>query len=357
MNLDELRKAIDKVDSEILRLIKRRAELVARIGGVKQSLGLPLVDSSREEEILSRVKAAAEQYNLNTDLMLLAFKAVIGLCRESQRRLTVALLGPEGSFSEEAAIKVFLAKGVLFKPVLTVRDVFRSVEEGDADFGVVPIENSLEGSVNETLDLLTKGKLKICGEVELRIKLNLIARVDTNLEDIEYVFSHPHALGQCRNFLETILRRAKVRSCSSTAEAVREAIKLKGAAAIGSEYAATIYGGQILARGIEDAKDNFTRFIVIGHRSLVGGRRRKTSVFFRLPNVPGSLYKALAPFANRNINLTRIESRPVKDKPWEYLFYLDFEGDEEDEKCRRALKELAEKTLFMRILGSYGSLS
>lgn len=358
MSVEELRKAIDEVDAELLKLIKRRAELAERVGEVKRSLGLPLVNAAREEEVLSKAREAAERCNLDTDLMLLAFKAIIGLCREAQRRrLTVAFLGPEGSFSEEAAVRAFLASGAHFRPVPTIRDVFRSVEEGDADYGVVPIENSLEGSVVETLDLLPRSKLKVCGEVELRIKLNLIAGADTDLEDVKCVLSHPHALGQCRKFLETTLRRAEVRSCSSTAEAVREAIKLRGAAAIGSEYAATIYGGRILARGIEDARDNFTRFLVVGHKRLAEGKGRKTTVVFHLPNVPGALYKALASFALRNINLTHIESRPVKDEPWEYLFYLDFEGDEEDEACRQALKELAERALLMKVLGSYGNLS
>jgi prephenate dehydratase len=285
-------------------------------------------------------------------LTLLAFKAIMGLCKKVQERMKVAFLGPRGTFSEEAALKAFLSEGARFEPFTTLSGVFEAVERGSVDYGAVPIENSIEGFVGETLDLLAKSDMRVCGEVEVRVCLNLIVKPGAKLEDVSMVISHPQALNQCRSFLRSILRDVEVRECSSTAEAVKKVMNSDGVAAIGSSLAATIYGGEILMRCVEDFKDNYTRFLIIGRKRIERAVGRKTSVIFEVPNTPGSLHKALSPFASRGINLTCIVSRPVKNKPWEYMFYLEFEGD--DEKC---LEELKERTSYVKVLGTYGKLS
>ncbi len=356
-SIEELRNEIDRIDEELLTLLSRRVELARRIGELKRRQGLPIIDLEREERVIAKSMDLAKSLGLDPELMNLAIRAIIGICRKAQTPLRVAFLGPRGSFSEEAALKAFLDSGVELQPMPSIRDVFRAVEAGDSDYGVVPVENSIEGGVKETLDLLQETSLRICGEVKVRISLNLVARPGTRLEDVRIVLSHPHALAQCRSFLSRVLKNARLEGCSSTAEAVRKAVSLDDAAAIASRNAATLYGGVILASDIQDVKDDVTRFFVMGKARIGWARGCKTSIIFRLQHRPGSLYEALSIFASRKINLTRIESRPVKERPWEYLFHVDFEGDlERDERCVEALKELKEKTLFLKVLGSYGEL-
>lgn len=356
--VDELRKRIDRIDREILELLARRVEVAKKIGELKREAGLPIADHEREREVVERGIKLAEQLGLDVGLIEIILNAVIGMCRKIQGGIKVAFLGPRGSFSEEAAVKAFLSRGAELYPMPTIRDIFRAAECGDVEYGIVPVENSLEGGVGETLDLLAETSLKICGEVKIRISMNLIARPGLKLHEVRAVLSHPHALGQCREFLGRVLSHAEIKTCSSTAEAVKRALEIDGAAAIGSRLAAILYGGEILASEIQDAKDNFTRFLILGRERLEGAVGCKTSIIFRLPHVPGSLYGALSVFASRKINLTRIESRPVKGKPWEYLFHVDFEGDpESDERCREALRELEEKALFLKVLGCYGEVA
>ena len=355
--VEELRRRIDEIDREILNLIAERVEIAKKLGKLKKKRGLPIADYEREEQVVSQVLKLADELGLDRDLVELMIRSLIGVCRRAQSKLRVAFLGPRGSFSEEATMKAFLAMGAELQPMPSISDIFRAVESGDADYGVVPIENSLEGGVGETLDLLVETPLRICGEVKIRINLTLIARPGLRLQDVKMVLSHPHALAQCRGFLNQVLKGVKVETCSSTAEAVRKAVKLEGAAAIGSRVAASLYGGAILASEIQDVKNDITRFVVIGRKPVERVKGKKTSIIFRLPHSPGMLYEALAPFAARKINLTWIESRPVKERSWEYLFYVDFEGDgESDERCIQALEELKEKSLFLKVLGSYGEL-
>jgi len=351
VSLESIRRQIDEVDLEILKLLKRRAELASAIGELKRKLSMPVSDPAREASVLAKVVSEAQAQGLDPELATLAFKAIIGLCKKVQERTRVAFLGPRGTFSEEAALKAFLSEGALLEPLATLPGIFEAVEKGSVDYGAVPIENSIEGFVGETLDLLATSDVKVCGEVEVKVHLNLIARPGTKLEDISVVLSHPQALNQCKSFLKRVLHSVEVRECSSTAEAVRMAVESDGVAAIGSSLAAVIYGGEILMRNVEDFKDNYTRFLIIGQKRVERATGCKTSVIFEVPNTPGSLYKALSPFALRGINLTCIVSRPVKSRPWDYMFYLEFEGD--DEEC---LKELKEKTSHMKVLGTFGRL-
>lgn len=267
----------------------------------------------------------------------------------------VSYLGPQASFTHEAALKVFknLRAPISYIPKPSIREVFRSVEIGECSYGVVPIENSIEGTVGEVIDLLAITPLRLVCETELRIKLCLIAMPNTKLRDIHTVVSHPHALAQCRGFLEEVLGGVKVEVRSSTSEAVKEAVGKYGVAAIGSRYAAEVYGGEVIAEGIEDYGGNYTRFIVVGNNELDIGVGAKTAIVFTLPHRPGTLYNALRPFALRRVNLTKIESRPIKGRPWEYMFYMEFEGSLRDSEVASALNELKENTITLKVLGSF----
>ncbi|NWG09931.1 MAG: prephenate dehydratase [Nitrososphaerales archaeon] len=264
----------------------------------------------------------------------------------------VAFQGEIGAYSEEAAF-LFFGPSVEAKPHRSLPEVFKAVEEGWADFGIVPVENSLEGSVNQTYDLLLSSELKVSGEVVLRVTHCLIANRKMSLKSIKTVYSHPQALAQCRNFLDGL--KCELVPTYDTAGSVK-LIKEGGlldSCAIASERAAKIYNMEILAKGIEDDKNNYTRFFVLSERDSMYTGKDKTSVIFSTKNVPGALYSALKEFATRRINLTKIESRPTKAMPWEYNFYLDFEGHRDEERCKKALEGLEKKALFVKILGSY----
>ncbi len=269
------------------------------------------------------------------------------------QQITIAFLGPHGTFTEQASRRYFTGSEVIFLPCQNILSIFQVVMNGEAKFGVVPVENSNEGSVNITLDLLLEHELTVCGEVDLRIRHNLIVKPGTKMEDIRRILSHPQALAQCRKFLQSKLPWAERVDASSTARAVEMLSETKGTAAIGTELAAKINGMKILIMGIEDNPNNFTRFFVIGKEQAPASEDDKTSIVFSVTNTPGSLYRAIEEFAVRKINLTKIESRPTKRKPWEYLFYLDFEGNANDKKCREALKGLSKKASFVKVLGSY----
>lgn len=273
--------------------------------------------------------------------------------------LKVAFLGPRGSFSEEAILKVFRLEEVELYPKPGIDEVFQAVESNEADYGVVPVENSIEGGVHETLDLLAKTTLRVQCEVQVKVSLHLVARGGTKLDDIKLIVSHPYALAQSKRFLRK-LRGVKIEPCSSTAEAAKRASMSRGVAALASRLAASVYGLKVLVENVQDYNQNITRFFVLGRASMplevvrTTASDYKTTLIMLLPHRPGALYKALEPFARREINLTRIESRPVQSKPWEYLFHLDFEGSiEADENCKKAVEELKERALTVTVLGSY----
>jgi chorismate mutase/prephenate dehydratase len=268
------------------------------------------------------------------------------------RRIKVAFQGERGAYSEEAIISHF-GSAVDVKPCKTLYDVFATLEKGLVDFAVVPVENSLEGSVNETYDLLLASPLKVSGEIHLRVRHSLIARPEAELNNIRIVYSHPQALAQCRDYL----RRLGVKTLASydTAGSVRIIKRRRSTriAAIASQQAAEIYGMKVLDNCIEDTQNNFTRFFVLSFTDAASTGDDKTSIVFSARHVPGALYKALKVFADRAINLTKIESRPTRQRLWEYNFYLDFEGHREDRNCREALDALDQKGMLTKVLGSY----
>ena len=268
------------------------------------------------------------------------------------KHLKVAFQGEIGAYSEIAVYKHFTSDAQTI-PCKSFSDVFKSVEAGNVDYGVVPIENSIEGSVNQVYDLFLEYDLKVCGEIILKIEHCLLANRNADLNSIKVVYSHPQALAQCSNFLERLgYEIIPTYDTAGGAKIVKER-GTNGVAAIASERAAEIYGMKILARDISNTPDNCTRFLVISTEDSPPTGNDKTSIIFSLKHVPGSLYKALEEFALREINLTKIESRPTKRRPWEYNFYLDFEGHRNDPKCMEALKGLEKKATFIKILGSY----
>ena len=273
-----------------------------------------------------------------------------GIMRKEKVR--VAYQGEPGAYSE-SAIYSYFGKPIEPVPCRSFADVFRMVEMNEVSYGVVPIENSIEGSVNAVYDLFLKYDLKVCGEVILKITHCLIANPGTKLNEIKVIYSHPQALGQCRTYLESL--NCQLISTYDTAGSVKM-IKEKGlrdAGAIASERAAEIYDMKILARGISDAPNNYTRFFVLSRDDAPPTGNDKTSVIFSTRHVPGALYEALGEFAKRKINLTKIESRPTKRRPWEYNFYLDFEGHRSERRCAEALEGLRSKAVFVKVLGSY----
>jgi chorismate mutase/prephenate dehydratase len=266
--------------------------------------------------------------------------------------LRIAFQGELGAYSE-MAVYSFFGESVEVKPCKSFDEVFESVKTGDVDYGVVPIENSIEGSVNRTYDLFLEYDLKVCGEIIIRISHCLIAHKGTKIDQIKTVYSHPQALAQCRKFLEQHkLRAISTFDTAGSVKMIKEE-KLTDAAAIASERAAKIYNMTILEKEIEDIKNNSTRFFVLDKKDSPYSGKDKTSIIFAAKSVPGALYKILKEFADRNINLTKIESRPTKSTPWEYHFYLDFEGHRTEAKCQQALEAIKDKTVFVKILGSY----
>lgn len=265
--------------------------------------------------------------------------------------IRVAFQGEHGAFSEDAVVNFFGSPKTL--PYPSWSEVFEAVFQGEVEYGVVPVENSQAGSINETYDLLLQYPLYIVGEINLRVNHCLLALPGQRLEDIEVVYSHPQALAQCQEFLSTL--KVKIVPSYNTAGSAKEINQntMKGCGAIASSRAAQLYGLQILAADIQTNRNNYTKFFVISTQKAEKTEKSKTSLVFACKNLPGALYDSLGAFATRNINLTKLESRPSRDKPWQYVFYVDFEGHEEDMICRQALDGLQQKATIIRILGSY----
>jgi chorismate mutase/prephenate dehydratase len=265
--------------------------------------------------------------------------------------LTVAYLGPPATHTHLACIERF-GSSVRTVSQESIQEVFDAVEREKANFGIVPVENSTEGVVNRTLDMFIDSEMKICGEVLIRISHDLLS-MSGKAEDVERVYSHPQALAQCRQWLRKNFPNAQMAETVSTAKAAQMAAQESKAAAVASSLAAELYGLKIIDSRIEDYLNNYTRFLVLGPQVSDRTGRDKTSLLFSIPDSPGSLYEILKPFSEKSINLTKIESRPIKDKPWEYVFFLDFEGHATDSHIHEAVSELKKKVLFLKLLGSY----
>lgn len=352
--LDDLRVRIDAVDEEIVRLLDERARLARRIGEIKLAKGMEAYAPARERKVLDRVSSLSRGEFPRAGLDAV-FREIISCSISLEAPLKIAYLGPETTFTHEAARRAF-GSSVEFEPHATVSEVFAQVERGEAQHGVVAVENSIEGAVTHTLDELMASPLKICGEVYLSISQNLLSREEA-LKEIKVVCSHPMALAQAATWLRHELPHAVLEEVESTAEAARRAAEEPGVGAVGSVLAAEAYGLSVLAHNIQDARLNATRFIVLG-RSWAGPTGKdKTSVVFSVKDRPGILKDALSAFSEQGINLTRIESRPSRRRMWTYVFFADFQGHPEEERVARALKALEEYCPYVSVIGAYPEAS
>jgi chorismate mutase/prephenate dehydratase len=348
--VEHLRRGIDEVDAEIVRLLDRRARLARKIGEIKRERGLEAYAPARERAVFDRVAGLSEGDFPRRGLEAV-FREIISASISLEARLKIAYLGPETTFTHEAALRAF-GSSVDLEPLPSVREVFTKVERGEAQHGVVPVENSMEGAVTHTLDELMASTLKICGEIYLPISQNLISR-ELSLERIHTVCSHPMALAQVAGWLRRHLPNAKVEEAESTAEAARRASAEPGVAAVGSNLAAETYGLVTLAGHIQESRANTTRFIVLGRQWSEPTGRDKTSVVFSVKDRPGVLRDALSAFAEEGINLTRIESRPSRRRAWTYVFFADLQGHPSEERVQRALESLEEYCPYVTVLGAY----
>jgi len=350
-DIDKLRGEIDRLDDELLGLLQRRAALARRIGALKG--GAPAYRPERESEILRRVAAQARD-PLPAESVTRVFREIISACRALEEEIRVAYLGPEGTFSEQAVRKHF-GGAVEAGAAATIDEVFRRCESGAAQFAVVPAENSTEGAVGRTLDLLLVTPLRICGEIELRVQQNLMAR-GTDLRAVKRVYSHAQSLAQCNAWLNQNLPGAERVPVGSNAEAARRAGEEPGAGAIAGEAAAARYKLEVLALSIEDDPNNTTRFLVLGPLDPAPTGRDRTSLVMSAENKPGAVHALLNPLAQNRVSMTRIESRPsraMRSALWEYVFFIDLEGHQKDERVAAALAELRQKAPFLKVLGSY----
>lgn len=346
------REEIDRVDGEILSLLCRRQAVAASIGEIKRALGAETYDPAREKQVLERLVSSRPE-GLTPESVRRIFTEIISASRSIQGPFETAFLGPEATFSHQAAINLF-GRSTSFRPAETIQEVFDLVERGTCQRGVVPVENSFEGSVAAALDCLCRYDLKIESELLLRVRHHLLSRRN-GTAGVEKVYSHPMGLAQCRIWLKGRMPGAQWVEASSTSRAAESAASEPNAAAVGSRLAARRYGLNLVAEHIEDHPGNVTRFLAIGRRDAEPTGKDKTSIVFSLGHEPGSLHRALAPLACAGVNLTRIESRPMKTRNWEYLFFVDVEGHEKEEGIGRAFKEMANRCAFLKRLGSYPS--
>jgi len=348
--LDKHRINIDNIDQEILDLLNRRAKEAMSIGEIKKAAGEPLYVPSREKKIFERL-TGINKGPFPNDALKSVYREIISASLSLEEVQKVGYLGPEGTFTNLASMKQFGLSAELI-PIRTIPEVFDNVERGRLGFGVVPVENSLEGVVNHTLDTFVTSNLKISGEIFLEVSHHLMNR-SGKLEDIQRIYSHTQALGQCRKWLSENCPNIPVQEVDSTAKAAEIASRDETAAAIASEMAVIKYNMRVVEKSIEDNPNNFTRFIIIGDFEPLPTGNDKTSIVFAAAHKAGSLYEVLSIFAKKNINMTKIESRPSRQKAWEYIFFADLDGHKDDGPIKEALGELLEHTAFVKVLGSY----
>lgn len=351
-DIQQYRKDIDRLDDEILRLLNERSKNVIEIGKLKKKSDTQanLHTPAREAEIVDRLMRRNSGPFPN-DAIRSVYREIMSASLSLEGPQRVAYLGPRATFTHLACIQKF-GDAAEYLAVNSIKDVFNEVERGRANFGVVPIENSTEGVVNHTLDMFIDSNLMIYGEVLQEVSHYLLSKSD-RLEDIKKIFSHPHAIAQCRNWLETNLPRVPVSEVASTARAAELCAHEAASGAIASELAAQLYGLKVVRSRIEDNLNNYTRFLILSQKAPERTGKDKTSVMLSVKDKVGALYELLRPFASHGINMTKIESRPSRRKAWEYLFFVDIEGHIEEERVKKALEEIKSRCLFLKILGSY----
>lgn len=352
-DLGALRRRIDALDERIQALISQRAELAQTVAKSKQGSASDVTAyyrPEREAQVL-RAVTARNQGPLSNETLVRLFREIMSACLAQQKPLNVAYLGPQGTFSEQASYR-FFGHAINALPESSIDAVFAEVEAGVADFGVVPVENSTEGAVNNTLDMFLSSPLKICGELDLPIHHNLMSH-ETGLDSISTVFSHRQSLAQCRGWLRDNLPRAECVAVASNAEAARRASITPHSAAVAGDSAAAIYELNVLHKHIEDKTDNSTRFLIIGKKLLAASGDDRTSLLVAAKDQPGALFHILQPLAENGVSMTRIESRPSRQGKWDYVFFIDVDGHVEDENLARGLRQLGRVTTLLKVLGSY----
>ena len=351
-HLNDLRRQIDKIDDQLLKLVSRRGVLAQKVGDEKTRLGKAthFHVPHRERAILERLKDQNKGPFPNTAIEPI-FRELFSATLALEKPLRISFLGPQTTFSHQAAVRHF-GHSCTFNPCGNIEAVFLEVELGNSDYGIVPVENSIEGVINLTLDCFVDSPLHICNEMRLPIGLFLLSNVPDQ-KKIQKIYSHPQPLAQCRNWLNRNMPGVEQIPTSSTAQAAELAKKNKNTAAIAGELAAEVYKIKIVKKNIQDRAENYTRFLIISKDQAKKAKMNKTSVMFSITDEAGSLLKTLQLFAKNKINLSKIQSRPLRNRPWEYLFYVDFMGHIEDKTVERVLKTLGKQALFLRVLGSY----
>jgi len=348
--IDSLRKKIDLIDDQMLKLLNRRARLAIEIGKAKTNHNLGFYSPKREREIFQRL-SAQNPGPFPNEALRAAFREILSASLSLEQPLKVAFLGPRATFTHLACLEHF-GRSTQFLPVRNIRDVFEHVERERVDYGVIPIENSTEGVIAYTLDLFMECEVKISAEILLDISLDLLSR-SQKLDEIRKVYSHPHALAQCRKWIEAHLADVEILDVQSTAMASEIAASEPRSAAVASSFAGKLYDLNVLERKIQDNPFNFTRFMVIGKHDAERTGNDKTSLMFSIKDSVGALYAALKPFSDNRVNLTKIESRPHKRKAWEYIFFVDTEGHRTDKNFTKAVLEFQNVCSHIKMLGSY----
>lgn len=349
MSLNKLRKKIDLLDQKLINLLNARAEATKKIGKIKVDTGKSIYAPEREVQVLRKI-TSLNKGPLKKGALEAIYREVMSASLALEKPLKITYLGPQASFTNIAAIKKFGSQ-VKYVACNSIAEVFLEVERGTADYGVVPIENSVEGAVSHTLDVFVDSDLKICSQIILDVTHNLLANCPEN--KIRKIYSNPQVFGQCRIWLQKNLPNAQLIDVSSTARAAELAKREKNSAAIASLLASKMYGLRVVASDIEDSLHNITRFLVVGRNVVAKTGHDKTSLLFSIKDKVGALYEMLLPFRKYGVNLTKIESRPSKKKAWEYYFFVDISGHQDDEKVKKAINELERKCVYLKVLGSY----
>ncbi len=350
--LQTIRTQIDKIDAQILDLIDARMRHVLDIGQEKAKNGSPVFSPVREKQIYDSLKARAKKSILPEAALKAIYREIMSAAIALEKPVQISYLGPEATYTHLASLSKF-GTSVTYVPATNFREVFRDVEQGLCDYGVIPIENSIDGAVTHALDMLIDSDLKICSEIYFGISHHLMSK--SPLSKIRRVYSKSEVFGQCRMWIERNLHGIELIPASSSAAAAQKVKNEKGAAAIGSALAAKLYGLPVLAKGIQDFSENVTRFLVIG-RTLPGQTGDdKTSILISVKDKVGALHEVIAPFKKYRVNMNKIESRPSKKKAWEYYFFIDFEGHVENPRVCRMLSEIEKQSRFIKILGSFPS--
>jgi len=350
MSLNKLRQQIDQVDKNIVALLNQRAKIALAIAQAKKIEGKSIYCPDREREIFRKILLLGKGGPVSPSALEAIYREIMSSSLSLEKKIKIAFLGPQATFTHQAALKRFGSQ-VEYLSCDSISDVFIQVEKENADYGVVPIENTIEGAVNHTLDMFMDSELKICAQIILSISHNLMALC--SLDKIKKIYSNPMVFGQCRVWLQKHKADTELIEVPSTTRAAQAAVKEKQSAAIAANIAAKIYGLKLVARNIEDSPHNITRFFVIGKSEVSATGHDKTSLMFSIMDKVGALHEMLSSFRKNGVNLSKIESRPSKRKVWDYYFFVDLEGHKDEPKIKKALTELGSKCKFLKILGSY----